>query len=175
MKRFGKWAVATALMATCATGLMAEDIAFVGAEVKYHAIEAQEPATRKSFDDNTVAVGLKVGAQNEKFRVALMYDLIPDTDELGGDISQYLLLGTLDYFFPIQHPTFKPYFGLALGYGEYEFEKASEDDFVYGMQAGLVYNLNRHLDLDLFGRYLWPNHDTVDDYLQAGIGINYKF
>ena len=164
-----------ALLFAAGSQLMAEDIAFVGAEIKYHGLDAQEPATRKNIDNGSAAFGIKVGAQNDMFRVALMYDLIPDTDELGGNISQYMILGSIDYFFPINNPTFHPYLGGAIGYSEYEFEKESESDFVYGLQTGVAYTLSRHVDFDIYARYLWPNHDLVDSYLQAGIGLNYKF
>jgi len=175
MKRFKPLLATAAAALMIGNAAMAEDIPFIGAEVKYHGMEAQEPATRKSYEDSTAALGLKIGAQNERYRVALMYDVIADSDEGGGDISQYLFLGTLDYMLPIEHPTLHPYFGLCLGYGEYEFDKYSDDDFVYGLEGGLVYTVNRHVDVDLFGRYLWPNIDAVDYYFQAGIGVNYKF
>jgi len=169
------WGAVTAAMLFTSGNLMAAENGFIGVEVKYHGIEAQDPGTRKSFDDDTVALGLRIGAQNDDFRATLMYDVVDDSEENGGDISQYLILASVDYKIPIESQSFHPFFGACLGYSEYEFDSHSEDDFVYGAEAGLIFSLNPKIDIDVFARYLWPNHDTVDDYVQAGAGLNYKF
>jgi len=167
-------AIMAAMLFASSSAIAAEN-GFVGVEVKYHGIEAQDPGTRKSFDDDTAALGLRIGAQNEDFRVSLMYDVVDDSEENGGDISQYLILASLDYKIPIDSQSFHPFFGVCLGYSEYKFDSHSEDDSVYGAEAGLIFTLNQKIDIDLFGRYLWSNHDTVDDYAQVGAGLNYKF
>ncbi len=165
-----------AIALVCGTqNLMAKDMSFIGVEVKYHGSTAQDPGTRISFDDYTGALGISVGAQSESYRASIIYDLIADSEVGNADISQYIVLGSIDYFIPSDGGKIKPFLGACMGYSEYQIGSHSEDDLLYGVEAGVLYSISSYWDTEIFARYLLSGIDIVDDYIQVGVGLNYKF
>ena len=167
-------AAGTAATILCVAG-MAGDQGFVGAEVKYHGIDAQEPITGDGFNESAAALGIKAGGVNDKFRFYIMYDFIADRDHKDATISQYLFTGTVDWFIPFDTEKVKPYVGAILGYADYEFNSKDDSGIAYGAEAGLNIPLGDHIDADGFVRWIGADIDRLNYYLQAGVGINYRF
>jgi hypothetical protein len=149
----------------------------IGIEAKYHA--ANEVVSL--YNSSSSALGVRLGASNDEYRILLMYDFIQDSDEQASTVtlSQYLVTANFDVFIPVSFKV-KPFIGAIVGQGSYTLENSTqviskETGWIYGGEIGLLYTLKgKPFDIDLTVRYL-TGLDHVKDYVQAGIGINYKF
>lgn len=171
MRRIAAWLAGVVLLSTVG---VAEDRGFIGAEVKYHDIEAQEPVTGNDLSESAAALGLRLGGVNDRFRFYVMYDFIKDIDYKKTTIKEYLATATVDWFIPFQTEKFKPYLGAIVGYGYYEIGSFDDSGVAYGAEGGLMISMGRY-DLDGFVRWIGSDVNDVDYYMQAGVGVNYKF
>jgi len=68
------------------------------------------------------------------------------------------------------------FIGGIIGNAKYKFgTEPSENNYVYGGEAGFELNFSEHFSIDMFGRYTAAKLARVNNYIQSGIGLNYKF
>ena len=168
-----KIVLSAAILAT--VNLSAETSSIIGVEGIYNNIDAQEPALRTNYNQSSAGIGARIGAENENFRFLLIYDSIKDQDHNGATVSQYMITGNLDYFIPVGSQDIRPFIGAIIGQAEYKYASYSENGYVYGGELGIDFKINKHFDIDVFGRYTAAGLDRVNHYVQSGIGLNYKF
>lgn len=159
-----------------AINLSAQTSSIIGLEGIYNNTDAQEPTLRTNYSQSSAGFGLRIGAENEEFRFLLIYEIIQDEKYNNiATVSQNMITGNLDYFIPTQSQTIKPFIGVIFGQAEYKFSSYSDSSYIYGAEVGLDFNINKHYSIDIFGRYIPSSLDTVNHYIQSGIGLNYKF
>ena len=154
---------------------------FGNTDAKFEA-ELNGASLGSSNDDGgsqTIKVGYYMDANN---RVAVFYQNI-NVD--GGDAGVYGL--GYDYF--IGDHDLKPFVGLMIGQGNFEVDGLPVDisGFVYGMELGLNYAINRNVSFEAGYRYLKSEMEdtitgpggsatfTIDPVKNWYVGINYKF
>jgi len=170
-----KIALSVAILA--AVNLSAETSSIIGVEGVYNNIDAKVPGIGTSYNQSTEGIGARIGAESEDFRFLLIYDWLKDQTYAGATVSQYMITGNLDYFIPIpiESKEIRPFIGAIFGQAKYEISSYSDTGYVYGGEVGIDFNINKYFSVDLFGRYTGADLDTVNHYVQAGIGLNYKF
>ncbi|RUM45309.1 MAG: hypothetical protein DSY46_03105 [Hydrogenimonas sp.] len=158
-------------------GAYADGHSLIGFEAKYH--KANEVVSL--YNSSSAASGLRLGAINDEYRILFMYDFIQDSEEQGSTLtlSQYLLTANFDVFIPLPNDYIKPFIGAVMGQGSYTLKRvgqtiSEETGWVYGGEVGVLYTKNRIFNIDLFARYI-TGLNRVKDYIQAGIGVDYKF
>ena len=123
---------------------------------------------------DSVEYGLRVGAQNETWRTTLALDFF-DKDEQNTE----KFLGAFDYFFnrdpDTPSGTIEPYFGLNVGYVNYESTGIDESGLLYGGQIGAVLNMFDEVDIDLSYRYSLSSVDSFDHSGSVMVGLNYFY
>lgn len=143
---------------------------FIGIEGGYASIQG-DTFTQLDYESNDVLMGLRLGAQNDDFRSTISFNYY-DSDEQNVELA----LLTVDHFFLGQtEKAYRPFVGLAFGYGNYESDFVEESDFVYGGQIGVDYRINENVSFDLGYRYLLSSADALDSVGNAFLGINYRF
>jgi len=120
------------------------------------------------------AYGVHVGADNGQWRTTISFDKLNN-----GEVSYERGELLIDYMFQMaemQDMGLRPYIGLNGGYANYEAEGGiNENGLTYGAQAGIVYDVSDHIDLDLSYKYSISRADAFDHVGNLGIGINYKY
>lgn len=145
----------------------------IGLEVGYAEVQGDivESGLNPHYKSNDVMYGLRIGAQNDEWRTMLVFDYY-DNEDYEQNLEQGLL--TLDYFFMQDKSSIKPYFGVNVGYANYESDFVDESGFLYGGQVGVVFDVADNLDVDLGYRYSLSSMDTFDHAGTFMFGINYK-
>ena len=128
------------------------------------------------YEGSGVAFGLRLGAQNDKYRTTLLYNYYDNVDE---DQKLQMGLVTIDYYVistEASSVTIKPFIGLNIGYMGYESTFVDESDFLYGGQAGVVVNVSEQIDIDLSYRYsLTYESIAMDHFGVLMLGVNYLY
>ncbi len=109
----------------------------------------------ESFEDDGGSQTLKVGKYlDENSRVGLFYQ---NVNADGADVG---ILG-VGYDYLIGKEPLKPFFGAILGYGSYDLEGYDVDisGLVYGIQAGLNYEININFSVEGGYRIMKSNMD----------------
>ena len=140
-------------------------------------LDPLDPFTYDQFYEGSgVAFGLRLGAQNDKYRTTLVYNYYDNVDE---DQNLQLGLVTIDYYVistEASSVTIKPFIGLNIGYMGYESTFVDESDFMYGGQAGVLVNVSDRIDIDLSYRYsLTYEAISMDHFGVLMLGVNYLY
>jgi len=136
-----------------------------------------------SSEDDGGSQTLKVGKYiDENSRVAVFYQ------NVNADDADVGILG-VGYDYLIGDAPLKPFIGAFLGYGSYDVESVDVDisGIVYGIQAGVNYEINTNFSAEAGYRIMKSNmEDSIDvlghtltfeieDIRNWYIGLNYKF
>jgi len=174
-----KIVVAVIMLAVCS--LAGEAKSIIGVEGVYHYIDAEEATSGANYNKSTGGGGIRLGAESDEFRILLIFDAMADTTYSSATVtnatlSQSMITLNLDYFIPVSSHVVRPFIGAVVGGAKYKFgTEPSENDYVYGGEAGLEVNFNEHFSIDMFGRYIAAKQVRVNNYIQSGLGLNYKF
>lgn len=149
---------------------------FVGAEIGYTTAQGDVIdffGNIKSHELSNIEYGIRLGAQAKVWRVTLALD---DFDKEEDGYRQRYVKGllSLDYLLITGLEKFglKPYLGLNGGYTNYKTTAIDKGTFVYGGQAGVVWNIAQRVDIDLMYRYTL-GESALDHVEGAVFGINY--
>jgi opacity protein-like surface antigen len=149
---------------------------FVGMEIGSAQIEAN---TYGPFGENdhkseyNIEYGLRLGAQNGKWRTSLIVNYFDSTDD---DQKYYKGLATFDYLLT-ENSSFKPFIGVNAGYMNYTTSNPNGNDednsFLYGGQVGVIFNISDEVQLDLSYRYSLSSSEYVNSTGSFLFGLNY--
>jgi opacity protein-like surface antigen len=188
MKKITAGILAIALSGSLYAGNVSEGRKFIGLEVSQTDIQADwvgsptPPYYEIGAESDAVQFGLRLGAENDKYRTMLLYTYYDDSDR-----EQNIQTGMLsvDYFIwntDVQGMKLKPFIGINTGYMNYEsndpydqLNNIDESDFFYGGQAGLILNIGEVFEVDLSYRYSLSNLDEVDHMGNIVLGLNYLY
>lgn len=149
---------------------------FIGVEVGATSLQGDIGGIFATPDNkvNGIEYGLKVGAQKNIWRTTLILNFFDKDDQ-----NTEKFVGAFDYFFLNKHDNvsqmIEPYFGLNVGYINYESTGIDESGLLYGGQAGLVVNLDDSVDIDLSYRYSLSTVDSFDHSGSVILGLNYFY
>jgi opacity protein-like surface antigen len=154
--------------------------AFIGLEGGYSEVQGE----RVLLPDNTyfentgedAILGFRIGAQNEEWRAALIFDYYDNTDT-DQNVEQLLL--AVDYMFMgsqyVSTTAFSPYIGANIGYANYESSFVESDGMIYGGQAGFVIGATENIDLDFGYRYSLSDTEELDHIGSFIFAVNYLY
>lgn len=149
----------------------------IGVEVAAGKVEADTygPFGEYNHIGDDVEFGLRLGAQNDAWRTLLILNYFDSSS----DDQEYIKgLATFDYLIT-KESDFKPFIGVNLGYINYTTSNPTGDDddsgFLYGGQAGLLYNVTESIQVDLSYRYSFSSADSVNHTEGIVFGMNYIF
>jgi opacity protein-like surface antigen len=144
---------------------------FIGVEVGVTDVQG-ETLFDPSNSGTDVSYGLRIGAKEGVWRTAFLFNYYDNTDD---DMNVETMLLTVDYFFLENTSSVQPYLGLNVGYANYESTGIDDSDFLYGGQAGLLFDVSSDFDLDLSYRYSLTNMDVMDHAGSLMLSVDYKF
>jgi len=153
---------------------------FLGLEGGYSQVQgAILPVSNGTYSQKTGEdgiYGLRIGAQDEEWRAALIFNSYDNT-ETDQNVEQFLL--AVDYMFLggqySATTTFAPYIGLNVGYANYESTFVESDGLIYGAQAGFVVSATENIDLDLGYRYSLSDTEELDHIGSFIFAVNYLY
>ena len=153
---------------------------FIGLEVGYAEVQGDIGYTHNGIEiiesnfvgDYDVEFGLRIGAQKDQWRTTFIFDYYDSEDNDQNIEKGYL---TIDYYILEKESAFRPYFGLHVGYANYESTLVEDDGFLYGAQAGVVLDVAEMINFDLGYRYSLSGADQFDHIGSIVFGINYIF
>ena len=162
------------LCAVCASLIQADEVfeseRFIGLEAGYSDVQGFHPT---DTSDN-LTYGLRIGAQNEEWRTMVGLNLYESKRH-----SLERVIASLDYFFmnDIETKPFPitPYFGVNIGYMNFESIGVDESGTIYGGQAGLMFSFIPSLDIDVAYRYSLSGKDAFDHVGEVFLGLNFKY
>ena len=170
VKKIGMVLLCTALGSSVSAREISESQKFIGVEVSITEVQGEQPGD--SSDD--VTYGLRVGAQNEKWRTMFTLNYFDS-----GEHNVEKLFLSIDYFFlktnVMDNYALQPYLGLNVGYMNFESTGVDESGFLYGMQGGVLLDVTEKIGLDLGYRYSLSNSDALDHTGDVVFGINYQY
>ena len=170
VKKIGMVLLCTALGSSVSARDISESQKFIGVEVSITEVQGEQPGD--SSDD--VAYGLRLGAQNEKWRTMFTLNYFDSGEH---NVENFFL--SIDYFFlkadVMDSYALQPYLGLNVGYMNFESTGVDESGFLYGMQGGVLLDITEKIGLDLGYRYSLSNSDALDHTSDVVFGINYQY
>jgi hypothetical protein len=152
---------------------------FIGLEVGATQLQGDIGGILPEQDHKVTGIeyGLKIGAQKNIWRTTLILNFFDKDDQ-----NTEKFIGAFDYFFlksdnndNSQQMAIDPYFGLNVGYVNYESTGIDESGLLYGGQAGIVVHMVDSLDVDLSYRYSLSNLDSLDHSGSVVLGLNYFY
>jgi len=166
------------LCALLGSGLQAEEISesqkFIGVEVSITEVQGEAISRLDDRTSEGTSFGIRLGAENEEWRTMFTFNYF---DNEGRNVEKLFL--SIDYFFLKQNIIdsylLQPYFGVNVGYMNYESIGVDEDGMTYGGQGGLIVNLIEQIDLDLGYRYTLSSANALDHTSEIVFGLNYKY
>lgn len=171
-----KMAIAGLCMALGSLTYASDNKTFLGLEIGSATVQADTGGLfgEPDYKGTDIEYGFRIGAQNEEWRSMLVFDYYDNTDD-DQNIEKGLI--ELDYFFMGRDPsvksTFNPYFGVNLGYMNYESTGIDESGFLYGGQVGFTLEVADTIDLDVMYRYSLTDAAGTDHIESFVFGINY--
>lgn len=146
----------------------------LGLEVGYATVQADTDGGifgEPNYKGKDIEYGLRIGAQDDDWRAMFVYDYYDNTDDDQNVQKTFL---QLDYFFS-ERTRFNPYFGINLGYMNYESTDIDENGFLYGAQVGFTVELIDSIELDMMYRYSLTDAARTDNIGSFVFGMNYIF
>ena len=153
---------------------VSESQKFIGVEVSISEVQGDGPSDIAANVSNGTSVGLRLGAQNEKWRTTIGLTYF---DQEGRNIER--LYGEIDSFFLAANLwdslIIQPFIGFNIGYQNYESNEVDENGFVYGGQIGVVTDVLDSLSIDISYRYTLSNQEAFDHSADIVFGFNYQY
>ena len=165
----------------------AQERNYIGLDLGNTTAEATITSTglgiNESEDDDGGSQTLKFGHYyNDQNRAYLFFHNINAED------ADFNMLG-IGYDYLMGENDLKPFVGVMLGYGRYDLNDYNFeiDGAVYGVQAGVNYEINKNFSLDAGYRFLKSTLNetyrdgasdadfAIDDFRNWYIGLNYSF
>jgi len=151
---------------------LSEAQGFVGAEIGAASVQA-DVVNEARHEGDSVEFGLRIGAQRDVWRTMLLFDYFDSTTDDQNIEKGYFLL---DYFFlNDDYMQFRPFIGANLGYINYESSYIDISSFVYGVQAGVAFELTDNIDMDISYRFSLANEKRIDTIGSLTFGLNYLY
>ncbi|HEO98722.1 MAG TPA: hypothetical protein ENO02_05440 [Epsilonproteobacteria bacterium] len=147
---------------------------FIGFEVGAAKIQADTFLVNDHEGDDA-EFGLRLGAQNDEWRTMLVFDYFDSSDD---DQNYEKGLVQFDYYLfnnESESFSFRPFIGINAGYMNYESEGIDEDGFLYGGQAGFIFGVTEHFDIDVMYRYSFTDAAHTDHVESVVVGLNYFY
>lgn len=153
---------------------------FIGIEAGYtevqgnvgYMINDQVVIEENFIGDNEVEYGFRIGAQNDEWRAAFIFDYYDSKDN---DQNYEKGFVTIDYFPLESDSAVRPYIGGNIGYANYESSFVEDSGMLYGAQGGIVVEAGEMINLDLGYRYQLSDTDALDHIGSIVFGISYIF
>jgi opacity protein-like surface antigen len=167
--------LATLLVAGAYAKDLSKSKTFIGVDIGYSQVKGyvDNDGDIQYKDDSDIQYGLRIGAQNEKWRTTFIFGYY-DNGDTQQNLEEYLL--TIDYFLQYPTSTLKPYIGANIGYANYESEFIDDEGgMIYGGQVGFIMDLTEHVNIDLSYRYSATDYDELDRTGGVIFGTNYIF
>jgi opacity protein-like surface antigen len=124
-------------------------------------------------ESDGIEYGVRLGSQTNEWRATFTLNYYNNAD---ADQNVEKALGMVDYFF-ITDPDAKmrPFIGGNIGAVNYESTLVDVSDFIYGGQAGVVFNASENLDIDVSYRYSLSGSNELNDLSSLVFGLNYLY
>jgi opacity protein-like surface antigen len=168
-----------ALAVLLASGAYAQNFTtsqtFIGFDIGYAQVKGyvNENDTISYKDDSDMKYGLRLGAQNDKWKTTLMFNYY-DNSDTSQNVEEYVV--AIDYFLADKSSQIRPYIGANIGYANYESDLIEDEGgVIYGGQLGVVVDVAEHFNVDLSYRYSITGYDELDHIGGVMLGVNYLF
>jgi len=147
---------------------------FIGVEAGYNSIKSTNII---GIQESTKGVefGFRVGAQNKEWRTTLSGHAFNKNS-----IKYFRGILTFDRFiwaslYKTDNIVFKPYLGGHAGWMKYSSRGVEDNGFLYGVQAGVAWNVLKEVDFDLGYRYSFSDVSTISDLGGFVFAVNYLY
>ena len=146
----------------------------LGIEVGYTGSETKD-AIGLNENIKSVEFGFRLGAQNKDWRTILIGDM---SNSKGHKIQKAVI--SFDKFvwqslYKTDDIVFKPYLSGHIGYLKHTTNNISEKGMLYGVGAGVAWNVLDEVDFDLGYRYSFTNLANLDSLSTMTFGVNYIY
>ena len=162
------------LCTLCASLMHGEDLfgteRFIGIEAGYSEVQGNHPTDTSDHGN----FGFRLGSQNEEWRTTIGIDIYESKKhalERGFFSLDYFFMNTDEY----KSVPITPYFGINIGYMNFEGVGVDENGWLYGGQAGLKFSFIDSVDIDLGYRFSLGSPDALDHAGDIFMGINFKY
>ena len=145
---------------------------FIGVQT---GISSASTANTSGSDITSPTIGFKYGQQTSEWRTAIYYNYAHHSNEkfhsLVAQVDHGVLMEAFSDF------PFKPYVGFSIGMMQHKCKGDSNSDFIYGVNTGLNYVLNNHMDLDLSFQHIWTGSEleNLDGMNNLNLSLHYYF
>jgi|GEM_PF-3618675 len=180
--------LSVASLAIISTVLSADKQFFAGIDLAYHNSSATISGETYSGSDSesNVYPSIRAGIIDSDYRVYARYDIAYDEKVDGIDMSY----DSLDLNMEALHilaPETNLYYGAHIGLGWLAIEGETDNGIQYGVQAGIIQDINQNFSLEFGLRYTIATAGfditvagdnaklEADSVLTASVGANYKF
>jgi len=145
---------------------------FIGVQT---GVSSASAGDKSGSDTTSPTIGLKYGQQTSEWRTAIYYNYAHHSDEKFHSVVAQVDHGIMMEAFadlPV-----KPYIGFSIGMMQHRYKGDSNSDFIYGINTGLNYVLNNHMDLDLSFQHLWTGSklENLDGMNNLNLSLHYYF
>ena len=142
---------------------------FIGIEIGRTNVQGSTP----NDESMNASYGLRLGSQNSEWRTIIGFNYFDS-----GEHNIEKLFLTIDYFFLGEELTkskIAPYMGINTGYMSFEKVGVNTTGALYGVNGGVVYKINKKIDIDLGMRYSLSNSASLDHSNDILFSIQYKY
>ncbi len=157
---------------------------FIGIDLAHHDVSITGSAAGNSASDSDtdVSPSIKAGVIADNYRAYVRYDKAYDDYDIAYDSLDVSFEGLSKVA-----PSTSLYYGAHLGQGWFELYGEEESGLQYGIQGGLIQDINENFSLEVGARYTMAtaefsatyNGDTykveADDIVTLSVGATYKF
>ena len=162
-----------------ATSLNLQAGSFIGIDIGANTLTSEG-----GFEDTGAIYGAKIGSTNGNWRAYVGFNYFDSEDSHVEQTEGYV---SADYIFFPEDSMFRPFVGGTVGYAFTDYDYYEVDDsFTWGVQAGVILNLDPHFEIeggikyagysmDIAYAYPYEPIDIFDDKYNFFIGANYKF
>jgi len=146
----------------------------LGIEVGYTGVDTKDAIGLKE-DIKSVEFGFRIGAQNRDWRTIITGDM---SNSKGHKIQKAVI--SFDKFvwqslYKKDDIVFKPYLNGHIGYLKHTTKNISEKGMLYGIGAGVAWNVLDEVDFDLGYRYSFTDLANLDTLSTMTFGVNYIY
>ena len=145
---------------------------FIGIQTGLSSVNA---ANKSGSNGIAPSIGFKYGQQTSDWRTAIYYNYAHHSNENFHSVVAQVDHGILMEAFAAF--PFKPYIGFSLGMMKHSGNGYSNSDFIYGINTGLNYVLNNHMDIDLSLQHMRTGGklENLDGMNNLNLSLHYYF
>lgn len=124
----------------------------------------------ESGDESDTTFGIKAGVVLDKKHRLYGYYTKPEYDGGTDNAEVEIITFNYEYLFETESDKLSPYFGGHIGQGELEYSGLSDKGLVYGIQAGILYDITENIGFEVGVSYSWSDVKVESSSVSGPIG-----